>query len=62
MVVNMEAGKMEIHFPHLTNGIHQTRPQRRLGRVKKLLKLTATLILCSVTAVIIAACNVSGGY
>ena len=51
---------MEIHFPHLTNSVHTTRKQRRLITPRRLLTATVSLALCS-AAVILTACNVSGG-
>ena len=51
---------MEIHFPHLTNGIPTTHKQRRLITSRRLLKTTVALVLCS-AAVLFAACNVGGG-
>lgn len=53
---------MEIHFPHLTNGIRTTPKQRRLIIPRRLLKTMVALVLCS-AAVLLAACNVGGaGY
>ena len=53
---------MEIHFPHLTNEIRNTPKQPRLIIPRRLLKIAATLILCS-AALMLEACNVgSGGY
>ena len=51
---------MEIHFPHLTNGISTTPKQRRLITPRRLLKTIVALVLCS-AAVFLAACNVGGG-
>ena len=51
---------MELHFPHLTNGIHTTPEQRRLITPRRLLKTTIGLVLCS-AALMLAACNVGGG-
>ena len=51
---------MEIHFPHLTNGIRTTPKQGRLITPRRLLKTTVALVLCS-AAVLLAACNVGGG-
>ena len=52
---------MELHFPHITNGIHTTKRKRRVFTPKRLLTAAVTLALCSSTAVILAACNVGGG-
>ena len=51
---------MEIHFPHLTSGIGTKPKQRRLITPRRLLKTIVALVLCS-AAVLLAACNVSGG-
>ena len=51
---------MEIHFPHLTNGIPTTPKKRRSNTSKRLLTATIALVLCS-AAVFLAACNVGGG-
>ena len=51
---------MEIHFPHLTNGIRTTPKQSRLITPRRLLKTTVALVLCS-AAVMLAACNFGGG-
>ena len=51
---------MEIHFPHLTNGISTTPKQRKFDAPRRLLAATVALVLCS-AVVILAACNVGGG-
>ena len=53
---------MEIHFPHLTNGIPITPKQRRLITPRRLLTATVALVLCS-AVMIFTAFNVGGvGY
>ena len=54
-------GKMEIHFPHITNGIHNTKRRTRLVTPRRLLGAAMTVVLCSSVAAILAACNVGGG-
>ena len=51
---------MEIHFPHLTNGIRTIPKERRLNTSRRLLTATVALVLCS-TVLVLAACNVGGG-
>ena len=51
---------MEIHFPHLTNGIRTTSKQHKLITPRRLLKTIIALVLCS-AAILLAACNVGGG-
>ena len=52
---------MKIHVPHPTNGIRTTHKHCRLITPRRPLKITVAIVLYSV-AMMLAACNVGGGY
>ena len=52
---------MEIHFPHITNGIHTTKCKRRVIAPRRLITAAVPAALCSLAVIFLVACNVGGG-
>ena len=46
---------MEIHFPHITNGVNKTRKRRSFITRKRLITTTVAVALCSTAVVVLAA-------